>query len=445
MRLSVVGAGYVGLVTGACLADRGHTVVCVDVERAKVDLINAGVSPIHEDGLPGILERVVPGRLKATTDVAEAVLSTDVTLIAVGTPFDGERIDLSALRLATMAIGDVLQGKSEYHVVVVKSTVVPGTTDQVVVPLLEERSGKFAGEAFGVGMNPEFLREGQAVADFMDPDRIVLGADDPKVLAACSELYSVFPSALLVYTTTRTAEMIKYTSNALLASLISFSNDIANLCSAVGGVDAREVMAGVKLDRRLSPPLPDGSRVRPGVLDYLDPGCGFGGSCFPKDVRALIAFAEAQGSPLRLLEQVLAVNEGQPLKMIDLLRRHYHSLAGLRVTVLGLAFKPDTDDLRSSPALPIVNHLVQTGAVVKVYDPVVRDDDFARLGWAAVRRCASLSEAVADADAVLLVTRWGEFAALPDLLRQLKVEPLVIDGRRMLAADSVARYEGIGR
>ncbi len=401
--------------------------------------------PIHEEGLAGILERTVPDRLRATTDLAEAVSSTDITLIAVGTPFDGEQIDLAALRQATTAIGDVLRGKPDYHVVVVKSTVVPGTTDQVVVPLLEERSGRAAGEEFGVGMNPEFLREGQAVADFMNPDRIVLGADDPRVLDACSELYAAFPSASVVHTTTRTAEMIKYTSNALLASLISFSNDIANLCSAVGGVDACDVMAGVKLDRRLSPMAGDGSRISPGVLDYLDPGCGFGGSCFPKDVQALTAFAERRGSPLRLLEQVLAVNDAQPFKMIDLLRRHFDTLLGVRVAVLGLAFKPDTDDLRSSPALPIVDHLLHAGAVVKAYDPIVRDEDIARLEWAEVTRCTTLSDAVADADAVLLVTRWGEFATLPDLLRQLAVEPLIVDGRRMLAADSVARYEGIGR
>ena len=445
MRVSVVGTGYVGLVTGACLAEKGHSVVCVDLDCVKVARINAGDPPIHEEGLAAILERTVPARLTATTDLAEAVLSTDITLIAVGTPFDGEQIDLTSLEQATAAIGDVLRGKPRYHVVVVKSTVVPGTTDQVVTPLLEQRSGKAVGEAFGVGMNPEFLREGQAVMDFMNPDRIVLGADDARVLEACSELYAVFPSALLLRTATRTAEMIKYTSNALLATLISFSNDIANLCSTVGGVDASDVMAGVKLDRRLSPTLPDGSRVYPGGLDYLDPGCGFGGSCFPKDVHALTAFAEMRGSPLRLLEQVLAVNDAQPFKMIDLLRRHFDTLSGLSVAVLGLAFKPDTDDLRSSPALPIVERLRRDGARVRVYDPIVRDDDFADLGWAEITRCISLAEAVNDVDAVLLVTRWAEFGKLPEVLHDLGAAPLVVDGRRMLDATSVSRYEGIGR
>jgi UDPglucose 6-dehydrogenase len=445
VKVSVVGTGYVGLVTGACLAEKGHTVVCVDLDRAKVECINAGLAPIHEEGLAAILEGVVPDRLTATTALDEAVLGTDITLIAVGTPFDGVRIDLEALKVATAAIGDALRGKPEYHTVVVKSTVVPGTSDHVVVPLLEERSGKRLGEGFGVGVNPEFLREGQAVSDFMDPDRIVLGAADGRELEALEELYSVFPDTPVVRTTRRTAEMIKYTSNALLATLISFANDIANLCSAVGGVDACEVMEGVKLDRRLSPTLPDGSRVWPGVLDYLDPGCGFGGSCFPKDVHALTAFATEQGSPLRLLEQVLAVNEAQPIRMIELLERHFDSVSDLTVAVLGLAFKPGTDDLRSSPALPIIDRLLRGGASVMAYDPIVHDDDLAALGWTGVTRCASLADAVRDADAVLLVTRWDEFAALPGLLGGLAVEPLVVDGRRMLDADSVSRYEGIGR
>jgi UDPglucose 6-dehydrogenase len=445
VNVSVVGTGYVGLVSGACLAKRDHAVICVDLDGAKVDSINAGRSPIHEDGLREILDVTVPGRLRATCDLRRAVLDTEITLIAVGTPFDGERIDLAALEQASADIGEALRDKPSYHVVVVKSTVVPGTTEEVVTPILERTSGKHAGGAFGVGMNPEFLREGQAVEDFMHPDRIVIGAGDDRVLNACSELYSAFPSAPLVLTTTRTAEMIKYASNALLATLISFSNDIANLCSTLGGVDASDVISGVKLDRRLSPVLPDGSRVRPGVLDYLDPGCGFGGSCFPKDIRALTAFAQTHDSPLRLLEQVMTVNDAQPLKMIRLVERHFATLSGLRVAVLGLAFKPETDDLRSSPAIPIVDHLLSSGAVVSVYDPVVRDEDLRKLDWSASTRSPSLAEAVRDVDVILLVTRWDEFNELPDMLAGQGRQPLVVDGRRMLQADSVTLYEGIGR
>jgi UDPglucose 6-dehydrogenase len=445
VNLSIVGAGYVGLVTGACLADKGHRVTCVDLDLAKVDAINAAASPIHEEGLAELIARNVPANLTATTDLTAAVMSTDITLIAVGTPFDGRHIDLDALERVAAAIGDILREKHAYHAVVVKSTVVPGTTEELVAAMIERRSGKTLGTSFGVGMNPEFLREGQAVADFMSPDRIVLGAEDPEVLRRCSELYAVFPDAAVVHTTTRTAEMMKYASNALLAMLISFSNDLANLCAVVGGVDACEVMAGVKLDRRLSPLLEDGTRVTPGVLEYLDPGCGFGGSCFPKDVQALTAFARTKGSPLRILEQVLAVNEEQPQKMVDLLRRRFDTLAGLRVAVLGLAFKPDTDDLRSSPAIPVVQSLRTAGADVIVYDPVVRTQDLTALGWADVGHGASLERAVTGVDAVLLVTSWAEFGALPALVAGLDRPPVIVDGRRMLPADSVPLYEGIGR
>jgi UDPglucose 6-dehydrogenase/GDP-mannose 6-dehydrogenase len=445
MRVAIVGTGYVGLVTGACLADAGHHVTCVDVDAAKVGAINAGQPPIFEDGLQEILDRTVPARLRGTLDLTGAVRDAEMTLIAVGTPFDGERIDLSAVREAAAAIGDALGDTDAFHVVVVKSTVVPGTTDEVVVPLLEEHSGRRAGVDFGVGMNPEFLREGQAVADFKDPDRIVLGVEDDAAFAKLAELYAVFPSAPLMRTTRRTAEMVKYTANALLATLISFANEVANLCGTVDGVDVCDVMEGVKLDRRLSPTLADGTRVSPGALDYLDAGCGFGGSCFPKDVHALTAFAAGRGAPLRLLEQVVDVNEAQPLKMLDLLRRHFPELGGVKVAVLGLAFKPGTDDLRCSPALTIVDRLLAAGADVRAYDPVVGATDCARLGWDGVTSCASIEDAVRESDAVLLVTRWHEFAALPEVLAGLGADPVVVDGRRMLDAHSVPTYEGIGR
>jgi UDPglucose 6-dehydrogenase/GDP-mannose 6-dehydrogenase len=445
VRVSIVGTGYVGLVTGACLADAGHEVICVDVDPSKVDVINAGRAPIYEEGLQETLDRTIPARLRATLDLAAAVRDTELTMIAVGTPFDGERIDLTAIREAAAAIGDALRDKDDAHVVVVKSTVVPGTTDEVVVPLLEEHSGRRSGADFGVGMNPEFLREGQAVADFVDPDRIVVGAEDDVTFGRLAELYGVYPKAPLVRTTRRTAEMIKYTSNSLLATLISFANEIANLCATVDGVDARDVMAGVKLDRRFSPVLPDGTRVTPGSLDYLDAGCGFGGSCFPKDVHALTAFAAGRGMPLRLLEQVMAVNDAQPLRMLDLLGRHFAHLAGVKVAVLGLAFKPGTDDLRCSPALTIIDRLLAAGADVRTYDPIVGAAECARMGWDGVTSCASMDDAVRGADAVLVVTRWHEFAALPEALAALGADPVVVDGRRMLDPGSVPRYEGIGR
>ena len=322
MRVSIVGAGYVGLVSAVGLAEVGHDVLCVDRDKSKIDLINEGKSPIYEKGLAELLATNIGKRLRAITSIAEAVNQTDLTIIAVDTPFDGERIVLRSIEDVAREIGQALAEKDSYHTVVVKSTVVPGTTDSFVLPILEEASGKLAGEDFGLGMNPEFLREGQAIADFLNPDRIVLGGIDRRSHDVMSDLYEPFAGAEVLRTTTRTAEMVKYTANSLLATLISFSNEIANLAARVG-VDAMEVMRGVHLDKRFTPIDGDGSRVWPGAISYLEPGCGFGGSCFPKDVKSLIAFGEEHDSPMRILQSVMDVNEAQPAKMLDLLSRHF--------------------------------------------------------------------------------------------------------------------------
>ena len=444
MKISVVGTGYVGLVSGVCLAEKGHEVVCVDLDRAKVERINEGLAPISEAGLEPMLHRNLGERFRATTDLAQAVRDTELTLVAVGTPFDGAAIDLSQIRGAARQIGTALRSKDGYHVVAVKSTVVPGTTDEVVLPLLQSASGKRAGSDFGVGMNPEFLREGEAVQDFMNPDRIVIGGIDARsqeVLGAC---YDVFEGVHRITTSNRTAEMIKYTANSLLATLISFSNEIANLSAAIGGVDVVEVMHGVHLDRRLSPILPDGQRLIPGILSYLEAGCGFGGSCFPKDVRALIAHGRKLNAPMRVLNAVMEVNERQPMQVIQRLRRHLLSFQGARIAVLGLAFKPGTDDVRESPALPVLRTLRAQGADLKAYDPVASGATEALLGNGTIRYIDSLEATVDDVDAIVLLTRWPEFERLPELLAGRKLQPLVVDGRRMLDRRRVVRYEGIG-
>ncbi len=418
--------------------------VCVDVDSAKVEQIQAGETPIHEAGLQPLLEKNVGKRLSATTDLAAAVADTDLTLVAVGTPFDGTVIDLSYVRTASEQIGSAIRGKQRFHSVVVKSTVVPGTTEDVVAPIVARHSGKECGVQFGVGMNPEFLREGDAVVDFMEPDRIVLGAGDPGTLELLEELYAPFAGVDKVRTSPRTAEMIKYAANSLLATLISFSNEIANLCSVHQDLDVVEVLQGVHLDRRLSPILADGSRIIPPVTTYIEAGCGFGGSCFPKDVKALAAYGAAAGVDMRILESVLAVNAGQPLRMVGMLKDRVHSLSGLEVAVLGLAFKPGTDDTRESPAIPIVRELLREGARVRIYDPIAGLKSTGLVPDASLCFSDSMAEAIDDCDAVLIVTRWPEFESLPDLVRGLAEPPLVIDGRRMIEPDSVPSYEGIG-
>jgi len=443
MRVSVIGTGYVGLVSGVCLAEVGHDVVCVDVDAAKVAKILAGVPPIFEEGLEDLLRKNLGRRFTATGDLRAAVLGSDVSLIAVGTPFDGTQIDLSCVHGVARQIGEALRDKDRYHVVVVKSTVVPGTTDTVVRTVLEEASGKRAGADFGVGMNPEFLTEGQAIRDFMAPDRIVLGAIDARTMEALDALYASFPGVPRIRTNPRTAEMVKYASNALLATAISFSNEIGNLCAALGGVDVVDVMEGVHASSYLTVTTPDGKRARAPIAAFFQAGCGFGGSCLPKDVKALVAHGEGVGAPMPLLRAVLAVNAAQPRQILRILEKHFRALAGLRVGVLGLAFKPDTDDVRESPAIPVIRMLLDTDVSVKAYDPVAMPEARKVLG-STVAYAKTLDLCLEDVDAILLLTRWKQFEAVPAMLGALKSPPLLVDGRRQLDKRAIARYAGVG-
>lgn len=444
MKISVVGTGYVGLVSGVCLAEKGHNVVCVDIDPEKVDMVNKGVSPIHEKGLTDLLTKNIKHNLLATTDLDQAVEDTDISIIAVGTPFDGRHIDLSYIKVVAQKIGAALKNKDGYHLVVVKSTVVPGTTDGVVLPLLEKASGKKAGPGFGVGMNPEFLREGEAVQDFMFPDRIVMGGIDSQSIDLLEALYRPFKGVDKIRTNNKTAEMIKYTSNSLLATMISFSNEIANLCTAIGDIDVKEVMAGIHLDKRLSPILPDGSRITPSFTTYIEAGCGFGGSCFPKDVKALISHGQNAGVPMSLLESVIQINLQQPFQVLPLLQKHFPSFEGVKVSVLGLAFKPGTDDMRESPAIPIVSALLEQRALVKAYDPIAQKQAESLFANTALVFSETIEDAINDADAIVLLTGWAEFHALPALIADLDPPPLMVDGRRMLDKNLFDRYEGIG-
>jgi UDPglucose 6-dehydrogenase/GDP-mannose 6-dehydrogenase len=442
MRVAVVGTGYVGLVTAVGLAEHGHTVVCIDIDEGKVAALNRGEPPIFEPGLQELLQRNLGPRLRATTDLRATVQASELTFVCVGTPSreDGS-IDISFVQQAAEQIGAALATATGFHAVVVKSTVVPGTSDQVVVPALERGSGKRTGTDFGVGVNPEFLTEGQAVDDFLYPDRIVVGGDR-RTVAALRELYAGFDGVPVVETNAPTAEMIKYASNAMLATAISFSNEIANLGSAIGGIDVVEVMRGVHLSRYLTTALGDGRSITAPLSAFYEAGCGYGGSCLPKDVAALAARGREVGSPLPLLEAVARVNDQQPAQLVDLLRRQLGTLGGRRVAVLGLAFKPDTDDVRSSPAFPVIQLLLEAGAEVTAHDPVVGPVVLDGLGD--VVYVDDLADAVKQADAVVVVTRWDHYRRVPELVAYLDPPPLVVDGRRMLDKGSVPSYTGIG-
>jgi UDPglucose 6-dehydrogenase len=440
MNISIIGTGYVGLVTGACLAEKGHQVTCVDIDPARVSALNRAESPIFELGLDQLLQRNVGKRLAATTDLRQAVLSTDLTLIAVGTPFDGKAIDLTFVLTASRQIGEALKEKAAYHVVVVKSTVVPGTTDTHVLPVLEKASGKSAGKDFGVGMNPEFLSEGEAVNDFMFPDRIVLGGIDDRTIQLLEQVYAPFPDAPRIRTNPRTAELIKYTSNALLATLISFSNEIANLGSAIGNIDTVEVMRGVHLSQYFRSKNEEGL---PPITSFLKAGCGFGGSCLPKDVKALIVHGKNSNQAMPLLEAVIRTNEEQPRRIVSILDKHWPSFANRRVSVLGLAFKPDTNDVRESPAFPIMRELLARGASVKAFDPIAIPDAKKAFNGS-VSYASSVEDAVSGVDAIIVVTPWKEFRDIPALLKKEGSKAIFVDARRAFDKNAIPNYAGVG-
>jgi len=418
--LSIIGCGYVGCVTGVCFADMGNEVTLVDVDSDKVDFINEGRSPIYEPGLEALMQKNRE-RVRATTNLRAAIHDTDITFVAVGTPSNADgSIDLTYVFRVCEEIGEVLREKEDFHIVIIKSTVFPGTTDDRVRHILEYTSGKKAGVDFGLGSNPEFLREGNAVHDFLSPDRIVIGADDPRTADALKALYASIDSRVLV-ASSRTAEMIKYTSNAILATKISFANEIGNLCKTIG-IDSGDVFLGVGMDSRVSPA-------------FFRTGIGFGGSCFPKDVRALVAGARAHGEDLSILDAVLKTNETQPLRLLALLKKHIPDLDGKTIGVLGLAFKPDTDDIRESRALPVITGLLSSGAGVIAYDPAAMDN-FRRIFPQITY--ASSAGAVLEADAALILTEWKEFEDLDYRGR------IVIDGRRLEAPRrQAAIYEGV--
>ncbi|MDS0292770.1 UDP-glucose 6-dehydrogenase AglM [Halogeometricum luteum] len=429
MKLSIIGSGYVGTTIAACFAEVGHDVVNVDIDEDVVATLNSGESPIHEPGLDDLIEEHAGDRLRATTDY-EAVLDTDATFLALSTPStDDGHIDLSIMEAAAESLGATLAEKDDYHLVVTKSTVVPTTTEEVIAPVLEEASGKRVGEGFDVGMNPEFLREGSAVEDFLDPDKVVLGSQTDR---AAETLRAVFDplveqasDAAVVETGIREAEMIKYANNAFLAAKISLVNDLANICKEYD-VDSSEVLDAIGLDSRIG-------------SEFLGAGVGWGGSCFPKDVAAIVAAARDVGYEPAMLEAAVAVNDRQPVRMLDILRDHVDP-SGARVAVLGLAFKPGTDDVRNSRAIPLIDALLDAGADVVGYDPVATENF--REKFPDIDYADSAGAALDGADAALVVTDWDEFAALYDEFDAMN-EPVVVDGRSIVTRRDDIVYESL--
>lgn len=422
MRISIIGTGYVGLITGACLADLGHEVTCVDVIKEKVDMINSAKAPIYEEGLGELLKKNIGKKLTATLDLANTIKNSEITFIAVGTPSaDDGSTDLKYIESAAAGIGKGLQAKNSYHVIVIKSTVPPKTTE-LVGKIIEKESRKKQGKDFGLAMNPEFLREGTAVYDFMNPDRIVIGAVDQKSFEAVKELYSHF-NCPIVKTELRTAEMVKYASNAFLATKITFSNEIGNACKKLG-IDTYEVMNAVGMDKRIG-------------RAFLNSGIGYQGSCFPKDVKSLIHTIKQTGIEPKILNAVVEVNDKQPFKLLDLSREKVGSLKGKKISILGLAFKPDSDDMRESASIRIIKKLVEEGALIKAYDPAAMENA-KKVIKEKIEYAASLEEALSFSDIVFILTDWKEFKN-----ENLYKGKAVFDGRHVLNKKSDQNYEGI--
>lgn len=420
-NISVIGAGYVGLITGAGLAKLGHKVICVDIDQEKVDKINNKEPPIYEKGLKELLNQLTTKNLEATTDLNKAILNSQITFICVGTP-SRKKGDTYFKQLDTVSkeIGTALKNKNKPHLIVVKSTVVPETTEKMVIPLIEENSGKKYGIHFGVVMSPEFLREGSALDDFFNPDRIVIGSSDPKSLKTIKQIYKDFKCPILE-ASFKEAEMIKYASNSFLATKLSFINEVGNVCKRLG-INTNVIAKGIGLDYRISP-------------HFLRAGIGFGGSCFPKDVSALVFKATEAGYNTRLLRAVLDVNRDQPLKLLEILE-NTGPLKGRKIAILGLAFKAGTDDTRESPALSIIKELLLEESKLYIYDPMAMPSVknlFPHLNYE-----KTAQDAVDNADIVLILTEWPEFKKVN------YGDKLVIDGKNLFDNNHQPKnYEGI--
>ncbi len=432
MKVAVVGTGYVGLVAGTCFADSGNTVICVDNDPEKIRLLKKGRIPIYEPGLAEMVQRnSATGRLRFTTDLSEATGESEIIFIAVGTPpgKDGSA-DLSAVYSVTETIAGTMDG---YRIIVNKSTVPVGTADAI-----RKHMRQYTWHEFDVVSNPEFMKEGAALEDFLRPERVVIGTDSLRAAGMMEDLYSPFlrTGASLLTMDNHSAEMVKYASNAMLASRISFMNEMANICVKVGA-DVGCVRRAVGLDSRI------GSR-------FLFPGAGYGGSCFPKDVQALIATARENGYEPRILVSIEAVNNDQKHVLGKVVKKHFgKKLSGKTIAVWGLAFKPQTDDMREAASIVIINDLIKAGATVQAYDPVATESARKIFGTT-ITYCTNQYDVLKNADALVLVTEWNEFRN-PDFdrIRSLLAEPLIFDGRNQYDPEEMKergfRYYSIGR
>ena len=431
MKVSIIGTGYVGLVSGVCLAHKGHEVTCYDNNPEIVDSLNNGIPTIYETGLNQMLTNVLEEkRFSAKLILKDTHFDSELVIIAVGTPSENGKINLVYIKQVSVLLGKYIKSNENFVAVVVKSTVIPGTTDTFVRDIIDKNSDKRLGQ-YGLGMNPEFLREGNAINDFMNPDRIVIGHDDEKTLKLLEKLYEPW-NCDKIFVNTRTAEMIKYINNSLLAVQISAVNEFANIASSIGGIDIMDVMNGVYADKRWSPILNDNTRISPEILSYLIPGSGFGGSCFPKDVQALRTKSYEVGIEPKILDAVLKVNENQPYQVIKLLKQSLSTLENKNVLLLGMAFKSGTDDVRESVSLKLIDYLTKDKAKVFAHDPIaIENSKKVVIHHTNLEFITNWKEKLANVDAIVVATKWEEYKKLTSSVYQNELAGKVLfDVRR---------------
>ena len=446
MKIGIIGAGYVGLTTGICLASLGHKISIHDIDEEKLKKIKDKKLPFFERGLQEILEKVVSsGDLISEKDLENLVKNTDGCFVCVGTPTKNNSIDLTQITNSIKAITELIKNndKKNYKIII-RSTIVPNTSKNKILPILQEELSELK---FGLAVVPEFLREGNALDDFMNPDKIVIGSLDKDTTDFVKNIFEYFQDKCrIIETNLESSELIKYTNNAFFSMLISFSNEIANVSEKIPGVDAYKIMKALISDKRITTKI-NNEQIIPSLESYLIPGCGFGGSCFPKDVQALLDYANKNDINTPLLKAVLDINSERPNKMILLAESILNSLENKKISILGLTFKPETDDLRSSPALDAIKILLQKKASISIFDPIFKlKPDMVKLPEEC-NICNNIEEALENSDIALIFTKWDEFKSLDSkILKQFMNNPIIIDGRGFLESEKfdVGTYFKIG-
>lgn len=444
MNLSILGMGYVGLTTAACFAQKGHRVLGVEVNKNKLQKLKLGVPDFHETGLEKLLLDNINRSLTISGDLKRAVQKSDITFICVGTPTIDGQIDLSFVCNCLRDVLAVIKNKSSFHVIVIKSTVVPNSTDIVFKRIIEEEFCLGVGEDLGLCVNPEFLREGSAVEDFMNPDRIVIGSSDEVSEKRLVSLYKVFPDAPIISVSNSTAELIKYTSNSFFATLISFSNEISNISEKLYDINIIDVFEGLFADRRFSNNQKDKRSALPGLVSYLRPGPGFGGSCFPKDVKALAACSENLKFEPSLLNAVLKINDFQPYNLVQQAKKLVGSLSGKQIGVLGLAFKNNSDDIRESKSIELVKLLVQEKAVVYVHDPMAIKNTKKVLRDYSVSYEEDFKQVISKCDFVFVCVDWKEYQNLDVVVNSLNPDIFIMDAKLFLDRKKYRQVAAVG-